>query len=170
MPELRWVSTCDLQGQATTLALTQMGIGNHREHHFDNILDRNSAEVACVGQPRCPGQGQGFFWLGRRKDAPLGHQKDHCQRLRLQIFWQVRFWLCLKGPERCSMHKSTCPWPEAVDLDISGTPCVGSSTMGDHLGKDDPSSHAQKFGCKIRNGRGFWDQLLKCQLRHLLCI
>ena len=46
---------------------------------------------------------------------------------------------------RCSKCEKECPFPENVDIDLSGTPCVGSSTMGNLKGGNDPSSAAQCF-------------------------
>ena len=43
------------------------------------------------------------------------------------------------------MHNKQCPYVENIDLDISGLPCIGSSTMGCMKGEDDRSSQAQFF-------------------------
>lgn len=51
----------------------------------------------------------------------------------------------LRSPSRCAVHDKDCNYAQNVDLDISGLPCVGSSTMGAMRGQDDQSSQAQFF-------------------------
>lgn len=50
---------------------------------------------------------------------------------------------------RCSDHDALCSFPQSVDIDISGTPCVGSSTRGKLLGGNDPSSSSQFLPSRI---------------------
>ena len=56
-------------------------------------------------------------------------------------------WLFPRG--RCVRCHYQCPVPTEVDLDISGMPCVGSSSRGKMLGRKDPSSQPQFFSSSI---------------------
>lgn len=69
--------------------------------------------------------------------------------------WSLSFFLYipLKNPtrcircaaSRCTLHNTLCPRADRVDINISGTPCTGSSTRGNGLGKQDHTSQPQQF-------------------------
>ena len=44
---------------------------------------------------------------------------------------------------RCSIHKAFCSMPTDLDLDVSGTPCTGSSHRGAMKGENDETSNPQ---------------------------
>ena len=46
----------------------------------------------------------------------------------------------------CDVCQATCPLPTSIDLDVSGTPCTGSSHRGNMLGEDDHTSNPQPLG------------------------
>ena len=51
--------------------------------------------------------------------------------------------MCWETTSTCAIHQTKCPLVKKADTDVSGTPCVGSSTRGLGLGREDPSSSAQ---------------------------
>ena len=55
----------------------------------------------------------------------------------------------LIAQRRCHKCGCVCPIVEDVDVDISGTPCVGSSTRGAMKGELDPSSQCQCLDCRV---------------------